>query len=86
MNLRSLQRLLQSYGITKYMSLGSLGAMVVIPVSYWLDWGSEAFRSRVAVTLFLLVTAIAVIWRHRTNVRRILQGTERRVGELDQRL
>jgi glycerol-3-phosphate acyltransferase PlsY len=73
-------------GFTKYMSLGSLGAMIVIPISYWLDWGSEAFRSRMAVTLFLLLTAATVIWRHRTNIRRILQGTERRVGEVDQNL
>jgi glycerol-3-phosphate acyltransferase PlsY len=73
-------------GVTKYMSLGSLGAMLAIPISHWLDYGEDAFRSRLAVTLFLVVTAVVVVWRHRENIRRILQGSERRVGELDQKL
>ena len=73
-------------GVTKYVSLGSLGAMVVIPLTYWLDWGSEAFRSRLAVTAFLVLSALAVFWRHRTNIRRILRGTERRLGEADKAL
>jgi glycerol-3-phosphate acyltransferase PlsY len=73
-------------GITKYMSLGSLAAMLAIPVSHWLDYGEDAFRSRLAITIFLLVTAIVVVWRHRGNIARILQGKERRVGDLDQQL
>jgi glycerol-3-phosphate acyltransferase PlsY len=73
-------------GITKYMSLGSLAAMFVIPITHWLDYGEEAFHSRLAVTIFLVVTAAVVVWRHRTNITRILQGKERRVGDLDQQL
>jgi glycerol-3-phosphate acyltransferase PlsY len=73
-------------GITKYMSLGSMGAMLAIPVSHWLDYGEAAFRSRLTVSLFLVVTAGVVVWRHRGNIKRILQGRERRVGDLDQQL
>jgi glycerol-3-phosphate acyltransferase PlsY len=73
-------------GITKYMSLGSVAAMLAIPLSYWVDSGSEALRSRLAVTIFLVVTAVVVVWRHRGNIARILQGKERRVGDLDQQL
>jgi len=73
-------------GITKYMSLGSMAAMLAIPLSYWLDNGEDAFRSRLAISLFLLVTAAVVVWRHRGNIRRILQGKERKVGAIDQQL
>ncbi len=73
-------------GITKYMSLGSMAAMLAIPLSHWIDSGSEALRSRLAITIFLVVTALVVVWRHRSNILRILQGKERRVGDLDQKL
>ena len=73
-------------GITKYMSLGSMAAMLAIPLVHWLDYGEEALRSRLAITIFLMVTAFFVVWRHRGNIRRILQGRERRVGDLDQKL
>ena len=36
--------------------------------------------------IFLLVMAGVVFWRHRGNIRRILDGRERKVGELDQQL
>lgn len=72
--------------ITRYMSLGSMAAMFVIPLSYWLDYGSEVFRARLGVLLFFLCLAGVVVWRHRGNIRRILQGRERKVGDLDQKL
>ena len=74
------------FGITKYMSLGSIGAMVALPISYWLDYGEAAFHKYLAVTLFLVVSAATVVWSHRSNIKRILQGTERRVGVADQKL
>jgi len=72
--------------LTKYMSLGSMVAMVSVPVTYWLEWGEDAFRSRLGVTLFLAVAASIVVWRHRENIQRLLSGRERRVGDADQRL
>ena len=73
-------------GITKYMSLGSMAAMVAIPVSHWLEWGDAAFRSRLVVTICLMLSAVVVVWRHRGNIRRLLEGMERRVGDVDQKL
>ena len=73
-------------GLTRYMSLGSMGAMVAIAISHWLIYGEEAFQDRLAITVFLIARAAAVIWRHRTNIQRILAGTERRIGEADQKL
>jgi len=73
-------------GITKYMSLGSIGAMVAIPVHYWAWRGEDAWKSYLAVSVFLFASMLFVIWRHRENIKRILAGSERRVGELDQKL
>jgi glycerol-3-phosphate acyltransferase PlsY len=72
--------------LTKYMSLGSIVAMLSVPITYWLEWGSDAFRGRLGVTLFLVVAAATVVWRHRGNIRRLLAGSERRVGDANQRL
>jgi glycerol-3-phosphate acyltransferase PlsY len=72
--------------ITRYISLGSMAAMISIPVTYALDAGPEAFRGRFGVFLFFTGLAGIVIWRHRANIRRILQGRERRVGADDQAL
>lgn len=73
-------------GLTRYMSLGSIAAMVAIAISHTLIYGERAFQDRLAISLFLLASAAAVIWRHRENIQRILAGTERRIGEADQKL
>jgi glycerol-3-phosphate acyltransferase PlsY len=73
-------------GVTRYMSLGSMGAMLSIPVSYALRMGPETFRGRLGVFLFLTAMTGIVVWRHWGNLRRILQGRERKVGAADQLL
>jgi glycerol-3-phosphate acyltransferase PlsY len=70
--------------ITRYVSLGSMAAMVSIPITYLLRNGSETFHSRLGVFVFLTVMAGIVIWKHRGNLARLLQGRERRVGAHDQ--
>lgn len=72
--------------ITRYMSMGSIAAMVMIPLHYWLDHGEETFTSGLVVFAFFVVMAGFVVWSHRANIRRVLMGTERKVGELDQKL
>jgi glycerol-3-phosphate acyltransferase PlsY len=62
------------------VSLGSIVAMVVVPVTYALRNGSEAFSSRLGVFVFLTAVAAVVIWRHRSNIGRLLRGVERRIG------
>ena len=64
---------------TRYVSLGSLVAAGVATVLAlgaaargWLDWSSA---------LAIVVMASIIVVRHRENVRRLLRGTERRIGE-----
>jgi glycerol-3-phosphate acyltransferase PlsY len=58
--------------VTRYVSLGSLLAAAVFPVLYWLFHGPES--GVVAASC----TAMLIIWRHRDNIRRLLNGTERK--------
>lgn len=65
--------------LTRYVSLGSIGAVLSIPVTYLLHLGEQRYRA--GVFWFLTAMALIVIWRHRSNIRRMLQGRESRVGE-----
>lgn len=61
---------------TRYVSLGSVAAAVAFPFLsayfFWGDW--------LAVALCTL-TALVVVWAHRGNIKRLLSGTERRIGD-----
>ncbi len=72
--------------LTRYMSLGSMGAMLGIAIGHAVIFHDTALTQRLPITLFLFAAAGAVIWRHRGNIQRILAGTERRMGEADQKL
>lgn len=65
--------------ITRYVSLGSIGAVVSLPVTYLLHLGAQRYRE--GVFWFLTAITLVVIWRHRGNIARLIQGRERRVGE-----
>lgn len=62
--------------ITRYVSLGSILFMVLTPIltlfvgSYPLDY-----------TILASVIALLAIWRHRTNIQRLVQGTENKIGQ-----
>ena len=67
--------------VTRYVSIGSMVAVLSIPVSYWLKYKSETFHGRLGIFAFLTAIAVVVIWRHRENLSRLLRGKERRIGE-----
>jgi glycerol-3-phosphate acyltransferase PlsY len=60
---------------TRYVSLGSMCACVSLPFSYWAFEGDAAARLTIGAFAFI---ALLVIWKHRTNIRRLLAGTENR--------
>jgi acyl phosphate:glycerol-3-phosphate acyltransferase len=67
---------------TRYMSLGSIAAVVSMPITYLLHLGLRPYSE--GVFWFLTALALVIVWRHRANIRRILQGRERRVGDPNQ--
>ncbi len=65
----------------RYVSLGSIVAALALPVAHHLT--ARHFRRWEApwiITAFLLVAAVLVIWRHKANIRRLLAGTEKKLG------
>ncbi|MBU6410263.1 MAG: glycerol-3-phosphate 1-O-acyltransferase PlsY [Verrucomicrobia bacterium] len=61
--------------LTRYVSLGSMAGAVALPVAVWFTQSSPLLRY---VTIAL---AIMALYKHRGNLRRLLNGTESRVGQ-----
>lgn len=66
---------------TRIVSLASIAAALALPVAAWLlpdAWllpeGGPVVRG------FLAVMALFVVWAHRSNIRRLRDGTEDRMG------
>jgi glycerol-3-phosphate acyltransferase PlsY len=62
---------------SRYVSLGSIVGAVVLPVGVYLT-SARRFDGWESVFVVSLAVAILVLVAHRSNVRRILQGTERK--------
>ena len=59
--------------LTGYVSLGSIVSALILPVAAWLLHPS----ARPLIWIQVLV-AVAIVWLHRANIRRLLAGTETR--------
>ena len=59
--------------ITRYSSVGGIAAAIVLPVS------AAAFGQFEFALLFIAFT-LMVLWTHRANLERLLEGTEPRIG------
>ena len=63
----------------RYVSLASILAAVFAPAYYLLGNGVAWTASR-DITLALVAMGLLLIWRHRENIRRLLAGTESKLG------
>lgn len=61
---------------TRYVSLGSIAAALLVPVAVYLT----PHRGGDALLYFSVALAAFVIWAHRSNIRRLLRGEENRFG------
>jgi len=61
--------------LTRYVSLGSVLAALVYPAVFL------AVGGRRAVALVAAGLAVLIVLRHRANIARLLEGTERKLGE-----
>ena len=64
----------------RYSSLASLVAAVFAPL-YYLLGDRLAWYSARPIALALVVMALLLGWRHRENIRRLLEGRESRIGQ-----
>jgi glycerol-3-phosphate acyltransferase PlsY len=61
--------------LSGYVSLGSMVGAIVLPVAAWFLHPLQ----RDIIWIQVLV-ALAIIWLHRANIKRLLAGTENRFG------
>jgi glycerol-3-phosphate acyltransferase PlsY len=59
--------------ITRYSSVGGISAAVATPVA-------AAALGALDLTILFLACAILVLWKHRGNIARLLDGSEPRIG------
>jgi glycerol-3-phosphate acyltransferase PlsY len=60
--------------VTRYVSLGSIIGSLTVPLLFWY------FGYDLAYILFGLAMAILVTARHHANIKRLLTGTESKLG------
>ena len=69
--------------VSRYVSLASISAAAVLPIVAWVcyltGFGQELSRSPLVLG-FLTLIALLAIMRHRSNIQRLLAGTENRFG------
>src|SRR5436190_3074115 len=62
------------FALSRYVSLASIAASATLPFATWLTGCSS--------TLIIITSAMTVlaIYKHKSNIQRLLQGTENRIG------
>lgn len=60
--------------VSRRSSVGGMAAATVTPVA-------SAYFFRADLTLMFLAFALVVLWRHRANIERLIDGTEPRIGK-----
>ncbi|MHB8062380.1 MAG: glycerol-3-phosphate 1-O-acyltransferase PlsY [Ruminiclostridium sp.] len=60
--------------ITRYVSLGSIIACAVFPIGAYIKGNGIVF------TIFAAILAILAISRHNANIKRLISGTETKIG------
>ncbi len=66
--------------LSRYVSLGSIAAALALPLIVILQYG-QAFGSERLRLLFCIAVAALVILRHRSNINRLIEGREHKLGE-----
>ena len=67
-------------GLTRYVSLASLGGGLAFAAAHFARGGSPLSREHIAMTLFSIAVVALLFVRHRGNLARIRAGTERKVN------
>ncbi len=64
---------LGAMAISRYSSVGGVSAAMATPIA-------TAALGRFDLTLIFVICAMLVLWKHRGNISRLLDGTEPRIG------
>jgi len=68
----------------KYVSLGSISAAVAFPTTLFVRYNifGDDIHSYKTLIIFSLAVAMLLIYSHRTNIKRLIEGTENRITKL----
>ena len=64
--------------LSRYVSLASLAAALALPVSAWLLGYFQVVRFFPPFGFVMILFAVLTLWRHRSNIVRLMNGTESR--------
>lgn len=68
--------------VTRYVSLASILAAATLPIATGVTLAREPGRGQMPALVGLTtLLAVLAIWKHRPNIRRLLAGTEPRIGK-----
>lgn len=75
------------FGAYKYVSLGSVSAAVAFPATLFVRYNifGDQIHSYKTLIIFSLVVALLLIYSHRHNIKRLIEGTENRITGLSKR-
>jgi glycerol-3-phosphate acyltransferase PlsY len=62
------------FALSRYVSLASISAAMAMPVATWLLVPDMPWR------IATVLLGLLAIYKHRSNIQRLLAGTENRVG------
>lgn len=62
--------------ITKYVSVGSLCIAILFPV-----WIGIRYPGQIHMLIIAILYALSAFYTHRTNIKRLLNGTENKLGQ-----
>ncbi len=62
------------FPVSRYVSMASILAAIAVPVSGWILYKDNGM----AVPVFLTIIGILAVVRHRSNIQRLIMGTENR--------
>lgn len=68
-----------TFKLTRYVSVASILAAISFPALYigmglWLGW--PLTENQLPLVIFAVLVAILIVFKHRSNIRRLMEGTE----------
>lgn len=68
-----------AFALSNYISLGSCLAAAFLAVGVWFPWLGTRGSGDLPQCILVTVIALFVIWKHRSNIKRLATGTENKI-------
>ena len=68
------------FAFSHYISLGSCMAALFLAVGVWFRWLGCEGTDNLPQCILITAMAVFVVWKHRSNIVRLVKGTENRIS------